>query len=212
MDKYIQGQIDVGNYIELHDLEEERKIHQLHFVAYNFVVSSTSSSTKVRMTTDSSMCTESGLSLNDVTQPAPGDVPNLRGILMRSRSHPYYAVFDIKKFFRSVLISDKDSYLRIICVPTNFFSNQPTLNPTWRYFRDRAIPFGDSASGDYATCAKVATVQTFIKDSPPPFNHSSYKLFWKTPTSTTGESEPNPSKSSLRRNMKLNPFSTKEDF
>jgi len=167
MDKYIQGQIDVGNYIELHDLEEERKIHQLHFVAYNFVVSSTSSSTKVRMTTDSSMCTESGLSLNDVTQPAPGDVPNLRGILMRSRSHPYYAVFDIKKFFRSVLISDKDSYLRIICVPTNFFSNQPTLNPTWRYFRDRAIPFGDSASGDYATCAKVATVQTFIKDSPP---------------------------------------------
>ena len=28
-------------------------------------------------------------------------------------------------------------------------------------------PFGDSASGDYATCAKVATVQTFIQDSPP---------------------------------------------
>ena len=95
MDKYIQGQIDVGNYVELQDLEEERKI----------------SSTKVRMTTDSSMRTESGLSLNDVTQPAPGDIPNLRGILMRSRCHPYYAVFDIKKFFRSVLISDKDSYL-----------------------------------------------------------------------------------------------------
>ena len=44
--------------------------HQLHFVGYNFVVSDTSSSTKVRMTTDSFMCTESGLSLNQVIQPA----------------------------------------------------------------------------------------------------------------------------------------------
>jgi len=165
-DKYIQEQIDNGNYEEIKDLEEERKSHQLHFVGYNFVVSNTSTSTKVRMTTDSSMRTETGLSLNDATQPAPGNVPNLRGILMRSRSHNHYAVYDIKKFFRSVLISDKDSYLRIVCVPTNFFSKPPTLNRTWRYFRDRAIPFGDSASGDYATCAKIATVQTFIKDSP----------------------------------------------
>ena len=63
MDKYIQQQIDNGNYMEINP-EDHRKEHQLHFVAYNFVVSSTSSSTKVRMTTDSSMRTESGLSLN----------------------------------------------------------------------------------------------------------------------------------------------------
>ena len=82
MDKYIQQQIDNGNYMEINP-EDHRKEHQLHFVAYNFVVSSTSSSTKVRMTTDSSMRTESGLSLNDVTQPNPGDVHILRGILMQ---------------------------------------------------------------------------------------------------------------------------------
>ena len=82
--------------------------------SYNFVVSNTSTSTKVRMTTDSSMHMESGLSLNDVTQPAPGNVPSLMGILMRSRSHPYYAVYDIKKFFRSVITTDKDSFLRIV--------------------------------------------------------------------------------------------------
>ena len=54
-----------------------------------------------------------------------------------------------------------------MCVPSGFFSSAPTPNPTWRYFRDQAIPFGDSASGDYATRAKVATVKTFISDSPP---------------------------------------------
>ena len=162
--------------------EDHRKDNQLHFVAYNFVVSSTSSSTKVRMTTDSSMYTEFSLSLNDFTQPAPGDVPSLRGILMHSRSHPQYAVYDIMKFFRSVLTTEKDLFLRIVCVPYNSFSSTPTPNPTWRYFQDRAIPFLVSASGDYATCAKVATIKIFIQEAPPPSNPPFYKLYWRTPT------------------------------
>ena len=61
------------------------------------------------MTRDSSMRTEKGLSLKDVTKPAPGDVPNLRGILNPSRYYEFYAVYDIKKFFRSVRTSDRDS-------------------------------------------------------------------------------------------------------
>ena len=59
-----------------------------------------------------------------------------------------------------------------MCVLSNFFSSAPTPNPTWRFFRDQAIPFGDSASGNYATCAKIATVQTFIHDSPPHLHHA----------------------------------------
>ena len=54
-----------------------------------------------------------------------------------------------------------------MCIPSNFVSSAPTPNPTWRFFRDQAISFSDSASSDYATCAKIATVQTFIHDSPP---------------------------------------------
>ena len=90
----------------------------------------------MRMTTNSSMRTKSSLSLNEVTQPAPGDVPSLRGILIRSRSHPFYAVYNIKKFFRSVRTSDRDSFLRIVCVPSNSFSSPPTPRPTWIYYRD----------------------------------------------------------------------------
>ena len=97
MDRYILEQVNNGNYVEI-DINEARKNnHKLHFVGYNFFVSATSSCTKVRMTTDSSMLTKSGLSLNKVTQPAPGDVPSLWGILIHSRSHPFYAVYDIKK-------------------------------------------------------------------------------------------------------------------
>ena len=165
MDQYIYEQVENGNFVEINP-SEARLNHQLHFIGYNFVVSSTSSSTKVRMTTDSSMRTESELSLNRVTKPAPGVVPSLRGILLQSRCHVYYSVFDIKKFFHSIRIADRDSYLRIISVPLPSFSSKPTPNPSWIFYPDCSIPFGDSASGDYAVCAKAATVLTHLHDVP----------------------------------------------
>ena len=137
MDDYIREQVNSGNYIPINSHESKKK-YQLHlfvkkevptpFVCYTFIVSTTSSSTKVRMTTGSSMCSETGLCLNDVTKPAPVDVPSLRGIIMLSRCHNFYAVYDIKKFFCSVLISDKDSYLQIVCVPSTSFSSQCSMN------------------------------------------------------------------------------------
>ena len=105
MDKYIQEQVYNKNYIEVDPYIASQEGLQVHFVGYNFVVSSTSSSTKVRMTTDSSMRTETGLSLNEVTKPAPGVVPKLPGILIRSRCRKYFAVYDRKKFFCSVRTS-----------------------------------------------------------------------------------------------------------
>ena len=77
MDQYIHEQVENGNYVEFNSSEAPLGNHQLHFVGYNYVVSATSSSTKVRMTTDSSMWTESGLSLNGVTKPALGVIPSL---------------------------------------------------------------------------------------------------------------------------------------
>ena len=37
IDKYIQEQIDNGNYVKI-NVEEAKKTNQLHFVGYNFVV------------------------------------------------------------------------------------------------------------------------------------------------------------------------------
>ena len=130
MDQYILEQVENGNYVEFNPSEARLDNHQLHFVGYNYVVSATSSSTKVRMTTDSFMGPESGLSLNGVTKPVPGVIPSLRGILLQSRCHVYYSVFDIKKFFCSVRISDRDSYLRIVLVPLLSFSSKPPSNPS----------------------------------------------------------------------------------
>ena len=101
MDQYIHEQVENGNYVEIDPSEACLNNHQLCFVGYNFVVSSTSSSTKVRMTSDSSIRTDSSLSLSEVTKPADGDVPSLQGILLRLRCHVFYSVFYIKKFFQN---------------------------------------------------------------------------------------------------------------
>ena len=95
------------------------------------------------------MRTESELSLHRVTKPAPGVFPSLRGILLQSRCNVFYSVFDITKFFCSVRIADRDSYLRTVCVPLPSLSSKPFPNPSWIFYCDRSIPFGDSASGDY---------------------------------------------------------------
>ena len=79
----------------------------------------------------------------------------------------HYSVFNIKKFFRSVRISDRDSYLKVVAVPLLSFSSKPPPNPSWIFYRDCSILFGDSASGDYAACAKAATVLTHLHDVPP---------------------------------------------
>ena len=52
MEQYLSKQEENYNYIDVNLDEACRANFQLHFVGYNFVVSATSSSTKVRMTTD----------------------------------------------------------------------------------------------------------------------------------------------------------------
>ena len=86
MDSYIQGEVDNGNYIPIKPNKSCKKF-QLHFVRYNFIVSATSSSTKVRMTTDSSMCSKSCLRLLLETFPASEGSSCLQGpkILCRVR-------------------------------------------------------------------------------------------------------------------------------
>ena len=120
-------------------------------------------------------------------------------------------MYNIKKFFRSVHTSDQDSFLRIVCVPSNFFSCPPSPNPTWSFFRDRAIPCGNSASGDYATCAKVATVQTFIQDSPTDLQPAILQAVLEDTFIDKGGVGANPaSEVSMLQETKLGNFSVKE--
>ena len=55
----------------------------------------------------------------------------------------------------------------MVCVPQPSFSAISSSKPSWTFYRDRANPFRDSASGDYTACAKAPSVLAHLPDSPP---------------------------------------------
>ena len=77
--------------------------------------------------TDSSSKTETGLSLNDAVKVPPGNIPLMRGILMRTRAAEVMMIFYIEKFFRTIYISTKDSNLRLLFLPNGGFSKHKHL-------------------------------------------------------------------------------------
>ena len=125
MDLYIKEQVDNDNYIPFDLKEACQEKHQLHIVGYNFLDSSTSMSTKVKMTTDSSMKTDRGLSLNKVTKPASGDIPNLHGILNCSRCNNHFSVYNIKDF-----LDQSEFRIKILTSELSVSLPSPLLHPS----------------------------------------------------------------------------------
>jgi len=75
----------------------------------------------VRVVTDTSARTETGVCLNDVMRDPPGKLQDMRGILLRSRAAKDLVVYDIKQFYRSVKLSMRDSMLRLMWLPVGGF-------------------------------------------------------------------------------------------
>ena len=96
---------------------------------YSFVEAPSSSSTKVRVVTDTSARTETGVCLNDVIRDPPGKLQDLRGILLRSRAAEDLVVFDIRQFFRSVKLCTRDSMLRLMWLPVGGFKKAEGRGP-----------------------------------------------------------------------------------
>ena len=104
------------------------------------------------MMMDSSMRTETDLSLNEVTKPTPGDVSNLRGILLRSRCNKHFAMYVRNQEVLQIRKNFRQGFLFENCLhaSTLILSN--------------SISFSDHAFGDYA--AYAVTVHTHISKSP----------------------------------------------
>ena len=154
-DEYRSDQHKLGKWKLVEPGELETNGLQKHYTAYNFVVNTNSETTKIRIVTDSSCKTETGLSLNDVVKAPPGNIPSMRGILMRTRGAEVMMIFDIEKFFRTIYISPKDSNLRLLLLPKGgFAAHKPGEKWEFETVREMAIPFGDGPACDYSISCK----------------------------------------------------------
>ena len=166
------------NYEQINIDEARKENCKLHCVGYNFLVSSISSSTKGRMTTDSFMHTETGLILNNVTNPL--EVPNLWETSIHSRFYKHFAMFDIKEISKSVRIYIWELYA-FLYLPPKYTCHQTTLDFLQRQNKVKVLR--TTAPGQILSTTSGTNLQinmrTIFRFLILPFEVSILKFKWK---------------------------------
>ncbi|KAL6727694.1 hypothetical protein Aduo_009548 [Ancylostoma duodenale] len=118
--------------------------HRVYYIPHQAVIKATSSTTKLRVVFDASSHYRNSPSLNDCLHSGPAILPDLVGILLRSRLTPLLLVSDVEKAFLQIRLqrSQRDA--------TRFlWLRDPSLPPSpqnLRIFRFTRVPFGITAS------------------------------------------------------------------
>ncbi|KAK6757393.1 hypothetical protein RB195_015301 [Necator americanus] len=118
--------------------------HRVYYIPHQAFIKETSATTKLRVVFDASSHYRGAPSLNDCLHSGPAILPDMVGILLRSRSTPYLLIADVEKAFLQIRLqrNQRDA--------TRFlWLRNPNLPPTadnLRIFRFTRVPFGITAS------------------------------------------------------------------
>ena len=131
---------------------QERSEGPGYVVPHNFVLKEGSSTTPLRLVTNSSFKSPtSGLSLNDISVKGPASLNNLLHILLRFRGYRYGFVADVKKMYHSILIHPDQKYLRrILWRDPETWGTSFQENPADVYHFN-TVTFGDRPAGCCST-------------------------------------------------------------
>ncbi|EYC14861.1 hypothetical protein Y032_0039g49 [Ancylostoma ceylanicum] len=118
--------------------------HRVYYIPHQAVIKETSATTKLRVVFDASSHYKGAPSLNDCLHSGPAILPDLVGILLRSRLSRYLLVADVEKAFLQIRLQQNQRDA------TRFlWLRNPYLPPTpdnIRIFRFTRVPFGITAS------------------------------------------------------------------
>ncbi|KAK5973036.1 hypothetical protein GCK32_021818, partial [Trichostrongylus colubriformis] len=118
--------------------------HRVYYIPHQAVYKESSSTTKLRIVFDASSKTRGAPSLNDCLHQGPTLLPELAGILLRSRLHRILLIADVEKAFHQIRLqrSQRDA-TRFLWLKDPF---SPPSSANLRVFRFTRIPFGVNAS------------------------------------------------------------------
>ena len=153
----IEDFINRGVITKMTTQQEKNQDH--YFIPHNFVCKEGSSTTPVRLVTNSSYKGPHGYSLNDIVMKGPPSLNNLLHILLRFRGHKLGLVADLSKMYHSVLIHDDQKYLRRILWrdPDKWkYTFQESPPDTYNI---NTITFGDKPAGCIAMTALKRTAK-----------------------------------------------------
>ena len=122
-----------------------------HYIAHFPVVKPSSTSTKVRVVSDSALKNNvTGYSLNDLIRPVPNALADILTITLRWRTHPTAIMYDLSKAYQSIRTGTDEKFLRLLLWRED--PGQPW--ETWAFNRNN---FGDKCASLALEIGKKAT-------------------------------------------------------
>ena len=105
--------LDAGNVVELSQKEISEWTGPIHYITHFPVIKMSSSSTKVRIVSDSKMKNNlTGKSFNDLLKPVPNALSDGLVVLLEWREHPTTIIYDLSKAYQSVKMGSLERHLR----------------------------------------------------------------------------------------------------
>ena len=147
-----QEYIDNGVFKELTDQEKNEWNGPINYVVHHGVIKPSSTSTKLRIVSNSSLPNnKSGnLSLNDCLPKGPKSILPIINCQVDFRSHRHVCTWDLKKAYNSVQTGPKELHIRRMVWRVS--ADQP-----WKIYGINAMHFGDRPASTGLEIAKAIT-------------------------------------------------------
>lgn len=134
-----------------------------HYLPINHVFNESSTSTPVRIITDSSFTGRNGLSLNMTQLKGENNIGNLRQTLLLVRCSPTLAAGDLSKFYHSFALLPRDQSLRRLLIPKDWTNENSELEE----IVEATMPFGDQNAGSLAVIGRIKNAERNSKEVAP---------------------------------------------
>ncbi|KAL6727083.1 hypothetical protein Aduo_008995 [Ancylostoma duodenale] len=124
--------------------EHQLNDHRVYYIPHQAVIKKSSAATKLRVVFDASSHYKGAPSSNDCLHSGPAILPDLVGILLRSRLSRYLLVADVEKAFLQIrLQQNQRDATRFLWLRNPYLPPSPD---NIRIFRFTRVPFGITAS------------------------------------------------------------------
>ena len=146
---------------------------QRHYLPVSHVFNEASTSTPVRIVTDSSFTDENGISLNMAQMKGENNIGNLRQTLLLARFSPVLAAGDISKFYHSFALTPQDQSLRPILIPRDWTDPNSELEELY----EATMPFGDQNAGALAVIGRIKNAELNSQDLDPKLREKVLQIY-----------------------------------
>ena len=154
VDEQYQDFIKRGVYSEISEEEDRNYVGPRYYVTVHEVIKEESSSTPVRLVTNSSLKYK-GVCVNDVWKKGPNTLNNMFGVQLRFRCHSVALVCDISKMYHSVKTKPVERHIRRVLYRPSGQSGEIKIYGT------NTVQFGDRPAAAIATIAVKKTAELY---------------------------------------------------